>query len=148
MCNFTYKDVKYHSSKQMIQHMKAELFNDEEAVRNILSAETPLECKLLSKDIANFNRDTWSESAKDLCCGGIIEKFVQNPDLKKKLLSTGTKTIVESCYDRLWGTGIPLHDNRWAHKDMWSSQGILGEMLEVTWGFLSNQHSSMETTST
>ena len=146
MCNFTYKDVKYHSSEQMIQHMKSELFNDAEATSKILSAETPLECTMLSKDIANYNRDTWYESAKDLCCGGIIKKFAQNLNLKMKLLSTGLKTIIESCYDRLWGMGIPLHDERWAQKDMWSDQGILGEMLETTQGYLSNQPTLMETT--
>ena len=146
MCNFTYKDIKYHSSEQMIQHMKAELFNDAEATRKILSAETPLECKMLSKDIVNYNRDTWSESAKDLCCGGIIKKFAQNSDLKMQLLSTSSKTIIESCYDRLWGTGIALYDDRWAHKDTWSNQGILGEMLEIARGYLSNQQTSIETT--
>ena len=59
MCNFTYKNVKYHSSEQLIQHMKLELFNDAETTSKILSAETPSECKMLSKDIANYNRETW-----------------------------------------------------------------------------------------
>ena len=138
-CKFTYKNVSYHSSEQMIQHLKLKLFEDTASSEKILKADTPLECKLLSKDITNFNRETWYEAAKELCCGGIIEKFAQNADLKSKLLSTGNKTIIQSCYDRLWGTGIPLHDDRWAQQDMWSNQGILGEMLETSRSFLSTQ---------
>ena len=141
-CSFTYKNVTYNSSEQMIQHLKSELFQDEVVSEKILKADTPLECKLLSRDIKNYNRETWSESAKEICCGGIIEKFAQNPDLKLKLLSTGSNTLIKSCYDWLWGTGIPLHDDRWSQSDCWSNQGILGEMLETTRSFLANQSTS------
>ena len=147
LCKFTHNGITYHSSEQLIQHKKSELFNDEATTAKILNAETALECKMLSKDIVNYNRETWCESAKDLWCGGIIEKFAQNPDLKVRLLSTGSKTIIESCYDRLWGTGIPLHNDRWAHKDMWSNQGILGEILETTRSYLENQSSDTRSNS-
>ena len=119
--------------------MKSELSNDEAMTVKILNSKTALECKMLSKDIVSYNKEMWYELAKDLCCRGIINKFAQNPDLKVSLLSTRTKVIVKSCYDRLWGTGIPLHDDRWAHKDMWSNQGILGEILETTRNYLENQ---------
>ena len=101
LCKFTHNGITYHLSEQLIQHKKSELFNDEATTAKILNVETALECKMLSKDIVNYNRETWYESAKDLCCGGIIEKFAQNPDLKARLLSTSSKTIIESCYDRL-----------------------------------------------
>ena len=54
-CSFTYKNVTYNSSEQMIQHLKSELFQDEVVSEKILKADTPLECKLLSRDIKNYN---------------------------------------------------------------------------------------------
>ena len=65
-----------------------------------------------------------------MCEGGIKAKFEQNPDLKKKLLSTKGKTLVECCTDYIWGTGIPISDEQALHQERWANQGILGEMLQ------------------
>ena len=61
---FLYSDVYYHSSEQMIQHMKVKAFGDNELQRKILDAKTPIECKQLSKDISNFNFKTWATKLK------------------------------------------------------------------------------------
>lgn len=42
---FLFDEVNYHSSEQMIQHMKAKLFGDKAVQKLILSAKSPLECK-------------------------------------------------------------------------------------------------------
>ena len=47
--SFLYNEVEYHSSEQMIQHMKAKLFGDKAAQTLILNAKTPLDCKKISK---------------------------------------------------------------------------------------------------
>ena len=44
---FTYNNMQYHSSKQLIQHLKADHFNDSDTAAKILNMETPLECKKL-----------------------------------------------------------------------------------------------------
>ena len=49
--------------------------------------------------------------------------------LKQVLLQTGDKTIVESSYDRIWGTGIPLSDPDCLNKSKWHNPGILGSIL-------------------
>ena len=43
------------------------------------------------------------------------------------LLNTGNKRLIESSFDRLWGSGIPLHNDNWSSGV--TSIGILGEML-------------------
>ena len=58
--------------------------------------------------ITNFNKREWSRVAEELCYPGIREKFFQNPGLMAVLLNTGTKKLVESSYNDLWGTGIPM----------------------------------------
>ena len=43
---------------------------------------------------------------------------------------TGNKTIVESARDHLWGTGVALSDPDCLNTTKWTTQGILGELLE------------------
>ena len=43
---------------------------------------------------------------------------------------TSNKTIVECANDRLWGTGKALADESCLNRDLWISQGILGQILE------------------
>ena len=45
------------------------------------------------------------------------------------LLNTGTKNLVESSYDDLWGTGIPLSDPSALDETRWKTVGLLGKML-------------------
>ena len=46
------------------------------------------------------------------------------------LLETGDKVIVECCKDQVWGTGVPLYDDKYLDESLWSNQGIMGEILE------------------
>ena len=81
LCNFEVAGIRYHSSEQFIQHMKARFFEDKKSVEVILNAVTPQECKQLSKSIAGYNHESWARMAKDLCKPGISAKFFQNPEL-------------------------------------------------------------------
>ena len=47
------------------------------------------------------------------------------------LLNTGNRNLVESSYDNLWGTGIPLSDPSALDETQWKSIGLLGKMLMV-----------------
>ena len=60
------------------------------------------------RDINNFDRRAWNEVAEEFCYEGIKQKFVHNQHLLDELLRTGNKTLVESSYDDVWGTGVPL----------------------------------------
>ena len=44
-------------------------------------------------------------------------------------LNTGTKNLVKSSYDDLWGTGIPLSDPSALDETRWKTVGLLGKML-------------------
>ena len=110
--NFIYKGQSYHSSKQFIQHAKAQYYNDQEMAQWILNTQSALAYKQLGYHVKNFNQQNWVDSIDILCKDGIRAKFEQNPPLLRALLrallSTGDKTFVESSKDDVWGTGIPL----------------------------------------
>ena len=127
---FYVKDQCFHSSEQYIQLMKAKYFEDDPIVTSIMASTSALECKLLAKNIRGYDRDSWIGNAKDLCYPGIHAKFEQNPMLRNLLLNTGDQTLIESSRDKEWGTGIPLHDDRCLLPDKWTSQGLLGKILE------------------
>ena len=84
-------------------------FKDITVSTKIQEATTPMECKQLAREIKNVNHDQWKKVAKEISYPGIEAKFTQNKNLCNILKNTGTLTLVESSYDSLWGTGIPLH---------------------------------------
>ena len=93
-------------------------------------ATTPYKCKKLGRDVKNCNAEAWNSAAMDLCYPGILSKFEQNPGLSSFLRNTGNKTILECCYNDVWGNGIPLSDPRCLDPKVYEKQGILGFMLE------------------
>ena len=99
------------------------------AIERILNSTDAQDSNEIAMDIANYNRDEWNKSAENLCYEGIRQKFVQNPFLQEYLLETGNKTLVESSYDTVWDTGIPLGSADCLNPTKWKSIGILGNIL-------------------
>ena len=127
---FTYNGFEYNSSEQLIQHQKALRFGDRATANKIMECKEALDCKQLSREITNYDHEIWKKEAKTKCEEGIKAKFYQNQHLRLKLLGTGSKKLVECCNDILWGNGIPLYDEECLNRSKWTSQGILGEILE------------------
>ena len=120
---------KFHSTEQYIQYQKACHFNDYKTAGDILNSKTPMDSKTLSHNIINYDKDAWKTVAKEACKIGIAAKFEQNPLLLQFLLATRPLKLAESSYDRIWGTGIPLNDDKALDQTHWYNQGILGELL-------------------
>ena len=110
--------------------MKAEFSNDVETLAQIMLADTLYECKKLGRNVKNCNIEAWNRAAMDLCYPGLLSKFQQNPGLSSFLRNTGNKTILECCFDEVWGNGVPLSNLRCIDPSMFDRQGILGFMLE------------------
>ena len=128
-CNFTHEGLEFHSSEQYIQMKAAEYFGDDIAKDRIMKAEDAQDCKEIARDINNFNRKEWSTVAERLCEPGITEKFTQNEKLLSYLMDTGNKTIVESSYDEVWGTGQHISSKEALNRNKWTSVGLLGKIL-------------------
>ena len=102
----------YHSTKQYIQHQKSVFFGDSDAEHQILQSSSAVECKNAARSITNYDHERWKQTIKATCTPSILAKFEQNQNLAKLLLSTGEMTIVESCRDHDWGTGIALFEGQ------------------------------------
>ena len=152
--SFTIDNDHFHSTKQYIQKAKADYFGDTMMSDEIMRAETPLECKQLARNIATYDHAEWSRIAKSKCKRGITCKFLQNPPLMNLLVSTGSGILAEASYDKLWGTGVPLHYENALNQNDWTSVGILGEILmkirdeHGDYDITSNNAHSIESTTT
>ena len=111
--------------------MKADFCNDGDASSQIILATTLYECKKLGRGVKNCYVEAWNSAAMDLCYPGLLSKFEQNPGLSSFLRNTRNKTILECCYDDVWGNGLPLSDPRCLDPKVYEKQGILGFMHEL-----------------
>ena len=127
---FTYNGTYYNHTEQFIQATKVESYKDTETLNEILSTTSALKCKELGCSVKNCNIQEWNKKAKELCFPGILCKFQQNPGLAAFLKNTGDKTLLECCYDNIWGNGIPLSSPDCIITSKYKHQGIQGEMLE------------------
>lgn len=68
---------------------------------------TPTLAKRRANELTNLaKRQDWSDVKEGIMLVGLRAKFHQHPDLRQKLLDTGTRPIVEHTeYDDYWGTG-------------------------------------------
>ena len=127
---FTYNGTCFNHTEQFIQATKAEFCNDNETRNEIMSTTSALRCKELGHSVKNCNTQEWNKKAKELCFPGILCKFQQNGGLAAFLKNTGDKTLLECCYDTVWGNGIPLSSPDCIKSNKYKYQGIQGEMLE------------------
>ena len=96
-----------------------------------MGCKTSFDCKQLAWCIKDVDSNKWDAVARSLCEKGIREKFLLNPHLMQVLIEkTANKTIVECANDRLWGNGKALSEESCLNRDVWISQGILGQILE------------------
>ena len=126
---FTINGQEFQTAEKYIQYQKACYFNDVETAEKILISKDPFESKTLSRNIVNYNNESWKHIAKSTCYPGIQAKFEQNPLLAKFLIATKPMTLAESCYDKLWGTGMALHDKNALNESHWANIGLLGSIL-------------------
>ena len=127
---FTIDNTLYKTSEHFIQSEKAKHYGDEQMAAKIIITESALEAKRMGHKLKKPKEvKDWSEIAKEMCLPGIKAKFHQNLPLLLLLQSTDNQTIVESSYDNIWGTGIPLRDRNCLNQKQWKNIGILGEIL-------------------
>ena len=119
----------YPTSEHYIQERKALFFKDETSAKQILLAKTALEAKQLARNIVNYDHEKWISIAKLETKPGLLLKFKNHVHLNKMIQETGTGHIVESSFDKTWGTGVPIHDKHCLNSEKWHIIGLFGEIL-------------------
>ena len=83
----------------MMYH-KAMLFRDTETAEKIMAVTTPSEHKALGRLVKDFDKEKWAENRDRIVEEGNWNKFKnakEGPALRKLLLKTGERELVEVC---------------------------------------------------
>ncbi|KAF8178432.1 hypothetical protein BJ912DRAFT_856157 [Pholiota molesta] len=130
------EEVVFPTAEHWMMLQKALLFKDSVIAREILevpgiSATDMAHIKALGRKVKNFDDEKWVANRERIVLEGNLLKFKQSEVLRKKLLDTGDKVIVEaSPRDRIWGVGFGER-NALNQKERWGLN-LLGKALEET----------------
>lgn len=130
--HYVYNGNKFCCVEQGYQYEKAMFFGDIKIANEILLAINPYEHKRLGGMVDGFDESVWSGFRVTAMLRHCYEKFAQNADLRKLLLDTGNKTIVE-CQgrDQFWSCGIHIEFDTIFDETMWTGSNVLGKILSV-----------------
>jgi ribA/ribD-fused uncharacterized protein len=126
----TIDGIEYNCCEQYMMAQKAILFQDQKALTLIMAAKDPRDQKRFGRMVENFNGPMWDRIAQDVVYRANLEKFSNDEEMKKYILATDDKEIVEaSPYDKIWGIGLGEEDPRALDKAQWQGTNFLGEAL-------------------
>ena len=129
-CEFSINGIVFNTAEQYMMFSKAMLFNNDLIAEKILKTDDPRQQKELGRQVINFNIETWNKNAFNIVYRGNFAKFLQNENLKKFLLDTRDKSLVEaSSSDIIWGIGLSEIDNKRFDRALWNGTNWLGEVL-------------------
>lgn len=102
--------LTFPTTEHYMMYRKALVF-DPEVADEIARAPTPEEAKARGRKIRNFDRAKWDETNDQVVERGNYLKFGQNEDLRKIIIETKGKTLVEaSPTDPIWGIGFAIEE--------------------------------------
>ena len=127
---FTIDEIAFSSVEQYMMYEKAILFRDHQTAEKILGTDNVAEIKALGRMVQHFDEEIWREKREVIVHKGVLQKFLQNPELAEKLVETGEQTIAECAVkDRIWGIGLSMRDEKRFCVDKWKGQNLLGKIL-------------------
>ena len=128
--SFIIHGTKYNCAEQFMMAMKAVTFNDDFCLKKILETSNPSIQKRFGRQVRNYNDKEWNEVRYNFVVQGNYAKFSQNGYLKKVLLNTGNKILVEaSPYDTIWGIGMDANNPDRFDTSKWKGTNLLGKAL-------------------
>ncbi len=125
--SFTIDGISFNTCEQYMMYKKALLFGDKDIAKQILSTSIPDEQKSLGRLVKGFDRTIWDQHCFSIVYEANLAKFSQNPELKKELIATGDRVIVEaSPYDYIWGVKMRDTNENIESPEKWNGLNLLG----------------------
>ncbi len=101
----------FNTAEQYMMYCKALLFEDYQTAEKIITSKNPAVQKEWGRHVENFDKEIWDQHNMNIVTQGNMYKFQQNENLRKILLGTMNKILVEaSPFDRIWGIGYSSED--------------------------------------
>lgn len=130
LSDFCVDNIQYSSMEQYMMYQKALLFDDREIARQILDITNVGKIKALGRSVKNYEDMIWNGMRQLIVYQGLFEKFLQNIELREKLLATQDHILAEcAVQDQIWGIGLSMKDERRFNLGEWQGQNLLGFSL-------------------
>jgi len=117
-----------------MMHHKGLLFAPESEITHSLLTDSdlsPRTVKQLGRQVPNFDEKVWNANRFKIVVEGNYYKFTQNDKLKRRLLETGQRELVEaSPRDRIWGVGFG-EKNAGRNRSKWGLNLLGKALMEV-----------------
>ncbi|MHB9858729.1 NADAR family protein [Streptomyces sp. YIM S03343] len=127
---FTVDGVTYETAEHWMMVGKARLFEDPEALKQVLAAAHPSEAKKAGRLVRDFDDAVWKRERFQIVVEGSVHKFAAHADLREFLLGTGDRVLVEaSPRDRVWGIGMSASNESASDPEHWRGLNLLGFAL-------------------
>lgn len=128
---FTYLRTEFCCSEQAMMWGKACVFHAWDTADKILQTTDQGTIKQLGRSgVPRYDDDLWRKIRRPLMRPILHEKFLQNDDLRRQLLATGSLVLAEAApHDSNWGVGLAVDDPRIADLSNWRGTNLLGWTL-------------------
>lgn len=127
---FIIDGVEFCTCEQYMMLKKALMFGDFESAKKVMATSNPKDQKQIGREIKSFNDKIWVKYCKKIVYDANMAKFIQNPDLLKKLMDTGESILVEaSPYDKRWGIGLGAENPFAQDRSTWQGLNWLGIII-------------------
>jgi ribA/ribD-fused uncharacterized protein len=114
------------------QWSKARQFGDAAAQGKIMKTSSPKSVKSIGKKVIGFKEEEWAETKDRVMAAALKAKFMQHPELLKKLRETGTRRIAEADpRSKYWGIGTSADTSKAKDPERWPGKNKLGQILEA-----------------
>lgn len=111
LSDFIVNGIKFSSLEQYMMYSKAMCFGDKEIASKILSTDDVSTIKQLGRLVSNYDDHYWNGVRQVVVYEGLLQKFAQNDELKRKLIETGDALLAEcAANDKIWAIGLSLKD--------------------------------------
>jgi len=128
--SFVIDGVNFPTAEHYMMAEKAKTFGDTLAYEKIMNTEHPRSAKEIGRSVQSYDDSIWAEVRYAVVVAGNIAKFTQNNHLRKSLLDTGRKTLVEaSPVDTVWGIGLHEDNPKATNPLHWKGSNLLGFAL-------------------
>ncbi|NDO46546.1 NADAR family protein [Clostridium sp. MD294] len=127
LSEFTKNDILFSSMEQYMMYQKAKLFQDNDIASKILNTSDAGKIKALGRSVKNYNDTIWNGTRQIIVYEGLLEKFRQNEEIRKKLIKTENAVLAEcAVQDKIWGIGLSMKNEKRFDMTQWKGQNLLG----------------------
>ena len=128
--SFEVDGLTFATAEHYMMWRKAMLFGDAPIAEQVLAAGHPKVAKDLGRGVADFDAAVWERERYDIVVAGTAAKFGAHEDLRRFLVTTGDRVLVEaSPLDAVWGIGLAADHPDAANPDRWPGLNLLGKAL-------------------